>query len=218
MSTEKSFGSNSGLSNGGHVGVIPILDSGSECEDAHMRTAEAFMSGIKSAISASLQVQKKQNSFFCIFTAPKKDVSKCISRNLKTYFVSHQSQDANTSADAIAMANGVASNLAGPQHDGGAGLSAELVGEVNSVLAKLMSSLNTCDPSLIPLITNLQCSLKATVNTTTQPSMAMAVAPTAVAVKKDEALSEFSHNENPFFDNLDDKVYTTSKIPWKIRY
>lgn len=116
------------------------------------------------------------------------------------------------------MANGVTSNLVGPQHDGVAGLSAELVGEVNSVLAKLMSSLNTCDPSLIPLITNLQCSLKATVNTTTQPSTVTVAAPTAAVVKKDEALSEFSHNENPFFDNLDDKVYTTSKIPWKIRY
>ena len=38
------------------MGGIPILDSGSECEDAHIRTAEAFMSGIKSAITASMQV------------------------------------------------------------------------------------------------------------------------------------------------------------------
>ena len=44
-------------------------------------------------------------------------------------------------------------------------LSAELVGEVESVLGKLMSSLQHGDPSLIPLITNLQMSLKATVGT-----------------------------------------------------
>ena len=43
-------------SNGVHPGAGPILDSGSECEEAHIRTAEAFMSGIKSAISASMQV------------------------------------------------------------------------------------------------------------------------------------------------------------------
>ena len=40
-------------------------------------------------------------------------------------------------------------------------LSAELVGEVECVLGKLMSSLqHGDDPSLIPLITNLQMSLK----------------------------------------------------------
>jgi hypothetical protein len=97
---------------------------------------------------------------------------------------------------------------------GVAGLSAELVGEVNSVLSKLMTSLNTCDPSLIPLITNLQTSLKATVNS--KPENSVKKSPEKI-VKKDEALSEFSHNGNSFFDNLDDKVYTTSKIPWKIR-
>jgi hypothetical protein len=110
------------------------------------------------------------------------------------------------------------------QHDTGAGLSAELVGEVNSVLSKLMSSLNTCDPSLIPLITNLQTSLKATVNKpdsfgkkndgTTAPAAVAAAPP--VGLKKDEALSEFSHNENPFFDNIDEKVkkgpFTTNDV------
>ena len=81
-----------------------------------------------------------------------------------------------------------------------------------------MTSLNTCDPSLIPLITNLQTSLKATVNTKPEKFLENPVKKTPEkVVKKDEALSEFSHNENSFFDNLDDKVYTTSKIPWKIR-
>ena len=113
----------------------------------------------------------------------------------------------------IATTNG--SVLSG-QRDAGAGLSAELVGEVNSVLSKLMSSLNTCDPSLIPLITNLQTSLKATVNKpdglAKRPDMTAAPVTTATTVtaypaaKKDEALSEFSHNENPFFDNIDEKV------------
>jgi hypothetical protein len=42
------------------------------------------------------------------------------------------------------------------QRDPGGGLSAELVGEVNSVLSKLMTSLNACDPNLVPLITSLQ--------------------------------------------------------------
>ena len=79
-----------------------------------------------------------------------------------------------------------------------------------------MSSLNTCDPSLIPLITNLQTSLKATVNkpdgVAKRPDMTAAPVTTATTVtaypaaKKDEALSEFSHNENPFFDNIDEKV------------
>ena len=46
------------------------------------------------------------------------------------------------------------------------GLSKELVGEVDSVLSKLMSQLNQGDPSLIPLITNLQMSLKTAANNT----------------------------------------------------
>ena len=61
---------------------------------------------------------------------------------------------------------GVQTNLAGAA-GGGVGapgaqqaLSAELVGEVESVLGKLMSSLQHGDPSLIPLITSLQMSLK----------------------------------------------------------
>ena len=110
----------------------------------------------------------------------------------------------------IATTNGSA--MSG-QRDAGAGLSAELVGEVNSVLSKLMSSLNTCDPSLIPLITNLQTSLKATVNKpegvakrTDMTAAPVTAATAATAVKKDEALSEFSHNENPYFDNIDEKV------------
>lgn len=56
---DKRSNSGSSCSNGGHVGGVPVLDSGSEScgEEAHMRTAEAFMSGIKSAISASMQVR-----------------------------------------------------------------------------------------------------------------------------------------------------------------
>ena len=44
-----------------------------------------------------------------------------------------------------------------------AGLSAELVGEVDSVLSKLMQSINKNDPSLMPLIVTLQASLKGKV-------------------------------------------------------
>lgn len=112
------------------------------------------------------------------------------------------------------MTNGVGSSL-NPNHDPGAGLSAELVGEVNSVLSKLMTSLNASDPNLIPLITNLQTSLRATMHHKPDEHPRKQEAPPAPA--KEEALSEFSHNVNPFFENLDEKVYTTSKIPWKIR-
>ena len=112
------------------------------------------------------------------------------------------------------MTNGVGSSLI-PNHDPGAGLSAELVGEVNSVLSKLMTSLNASDPNLIPLITNLQTSLKATMHH--KPEVLARKPEATAAPAKDEALSEFSHNVNPFFENLDEKVYTTSKIPWKIR-
>jgi hypothetical protein len=58
-STPGNVGSDKSVSSnitGAHVVQALVLDSGSECEEAHIRTAEAFMSGIKSAISASLQV------------------------------------------------------------------------------------------------------------------------------------------------------------------
>ena len=51
------------------------------------------------------------------------------------------------------MSNG---STLGSNHDAVAGLSAELIGEVNSVLSKLMTSINSSDPSLIPLITSLR--------------------------------------------------------------
>ena len=51
-----------------------------------------------------------------------------------------------------------------------AGLSAELVGEVDSVLSKLMQSINKNDPSLMPLIVTLQASLKGKVFQTMQLS------------------------------------------------
>jgi len=55
VGSDKSVSSNI-VHSGAHVVQALVLDSGSECEEAHIRTAEAFMSGIKSAISASLQV------------------------------------------------------------------------------------------------------------------------------------------------------------------
>ena len=151
------------------------FDSGSEScgEEARIRTAEAFMSGIQSAISL--------------------DGGHC----------------------------------ATPQGHGG--LSAELVGEVDSVLSKLMQSVNRNDPSLIPLIVNLQASLKATVKpethhlkpgtglnlkTTTVDNKSIAEL-TTVEKKPDVALSEFSTND--YFPIEAGSENCASKIPWKIR-
>ncbi len=147
---------------------LQIVDSGSEScgEEARLRTAEAFMSGIQSAIQSD----------------------------------------------------------GGQSLAGADGLSAELVGEVNSVLGRLMQSINKNDPSLIPLIVTLQTSLKATVKPTTEVDSnireeeqererKLKQLQGAVATKTDVALSEFSTgNDDPFFP-LD----STSKIPWKIR-
>ena len=147
-------------SGGSRLGQPPNhLDSGSEScgEEARIRTAEAFMSGIQSSIQS--------------------DVG--------------QSQ--------------------------AAGLSAELVGEVNSVLGKLMNSINQNDPSLMPLIVTLQASLKAT---SAKPVDSNIISEAEMERKlrtqqspRDVALSEFSTgNEDPLMP-LD----SSSKIPWKIR-
>ena len=136
------------------------LDSGSEScgEEARLRTAEAFMSGIQSAIQSDAQ-----NLGVC----------------------------------------------------GAAGLSAELVGEVNSVLGKLMQSLNKNDPSLIPLIVTLQASLKA--NKQNIDSNKIEEHQHSNVQAKEVALSEFSTgNDDPFFP-FDGDPDNSSKIPWKIR-
>ena len=96
---------NSG-SRGSNTQQSAVINSGSESEcgeEARVRTAEAFMSGIQSAIQSEVD----------------------------------------------------------PGEEGG--LSAELVGEVDSVLSKLMQSINKNDPSLMPLIVTLQASLKGKV-------------------------------------------------------
>ena len=93
------------------------------------------------------------------------------------------------------------------------GLSAELVGEVDSVLGKLMSSLQQGDPSLIPLITSLQMSLKATVNNdgSKRPP------PQTSSSNNGPVVSELFGNEGAF-SNIEDEVQaSSSKIPWKIR-
>jgi hypothetical protein len=161
-------------SSNGHQSII---DSGSEScgEEARIRTAEAFMSGIQSAIHST-----------------------------------------NTStAD-------------GQPPQGATSLSEELVGEVDSVLSKLMQSINRNDPSLMPLIVNLQASLKATVkpvdsNRKTEAELDMekqakaTVAP--LPIKREVALSEFSTGSDDPFYTLDANgdLPSTSKIPWKIR-
>ena len=103
-----------------------VVDSGSEScgEETRMRTAEAFMSGIQSALQ---------------------DVS---------------SSDAPTAMTSNIHPAGAAAGAAALEQ---AGLSRELVSEVDVVLSKLKSSVNQGDPNLIPLITTLQASLKATV-------------------------------------------------------
>lgn len=93
------------------------------------------------------------------------------------------------------------------------GLSAELVGEVESVLGKLMSSLQQGDPSLIPLITSLQMSLKKTVNQE---------GPAATTKSENNSngpvVSELFGNEGAFSNiEADDVQASSSKIPWKIR-
>lgn len=131
------------------------MDSGSEScgEEARIRTAEAFMSGIQSAIQSD-----------------------------------------------------------GQSLSGAAGLSEELVGEVDSVLSKLMQSINKNDPSLMPLIVTLQTSLKATVKPMDSNKISEAETERKTS-KKDVALSEFSTGNDDSFLPLD----STSKIPWKIR-
>ena len=101
---------NSG-SRSGQLTQQSALNSGSESEcgeESRVRTAEAFMSGIQSAIQSEVDPGEA------------------------------------------------------------AGLSAELVGEVDSVLSKLMQSINKNDPSLMPLIVTLQASLKGKVFQTMQ--------------------------------------------------
>ena len=92
-------------------------------------------------------------------------------------------------------------------------LSAELVGEVDSVLSKLMQSINKSDPSLMPLIATLQASLKATVNHVDSNKV---TEEQQIHKKQDVALSEFSTGaDEPFFPFDGDG--SSSKIPWKIR-
>ena len=103
---------NSG-SRSGQLTQQSALNSGSESEcgeESRVRTAEAFMSGIQSAIQLEVDTGAGE----------------------------------------------------------AAGLSAELVGEVDSVLSKLMQSINKNDPSLMPLIVTLQASLKGKVFQTMQ--------------------------------------------------
>ena len=143
-----------------------VIDSGSEScgEEARIRTAEAFMSGIQSAIHS----------------------------------------EAGGSS-------------------GTTGLSEELVGEVDSVLSKLMQSINRNDPSLVPLIVTLQSSLKNTLkpidSNRREEEQAKPYMQTPLNPRKEVALSEFSTgNEDPFFSvEVSDDLNSTSKIPWKIR-
>ena len=158
-------------SNSNHVN-----DSGSEScgEEARIRTAEAFMSGIQSAIQHN-------------------------------------------------EAGGLGSGICGVTE---AGLSEELVGEVDSVLSKLMQSINRNDPSLVPLIVTLQSSLKATLKpmdsnrrVEEKHQLQQQLQQQPVAARQEVALSEFSTgNEDPFYSmDASDDLNSTSKIPWKIR-
>ena len=158
-------------SNSNHVN-----DSGSEScgEEARIRTAEAFMSGIQSAIQHN-------------------------------------------------EAGGLGSGICGVTE---AGLSEELVGEVDSVLSKLMQSINRNDPSLVPLIVTLQSSLKATLKpmdsnrrVEEKHHLQQQLQQQPVAARQEVALSEFSTgNEDPFYSmDASDDLNSTSKIPWKIR-
>ena len=158
------------------------INSGSESEcgeEARVRTAEAFMSGIQSAIQSEVDIGAGES---------------------------------------------------------GAGLSAELVGEVDSVLSKLMQSINKNDPSLMPLIITLQASLKGTISASSSSSKPIDSnkmeeaqeesqrskinqAKNQVNQTKDTvALSEFSTgNDDPFFPLDGTDPNSSSKIPWKIR-
>ena len=110
----------------GHNSHQSNLESESESscgEESRRRTAEAFMSGIQSAI------QEKENIV-------------------------------NSTCGTPNVQGGIHGAVGISNEAGSAGLSKELVGEVDSVLSKLMSQLKQGDPSLIPLITNLQTSLK----------------------------------------------------------
>ena len=158
-------------SNSNHVN-----DSGSEScgEEARIRTAEAFMSGIQSAIQHN-------------------------------------------------EAGGLGSGICGVTE---AGLSEELVGEVDSVLSKLMQSINRNDPSLVRLIVTLQSSLKATLKpmdsnrrVEEKHQLQQQLQQQPVAARQEVALSEFSTgNEDPFYSmDASDDLNSTSKIPWKIR-
>ena len=64
---------------------------------------------------------------------------------------------------AEAFMSGIQSAIQSEVPEAPDGLSAELVGEVDSVLSKLMQSINKNDPSLMPLIVTLQASLKGKV-------------------------------------------------------
>ena len=158
---------------GSSIGTNHVNDSGSEScgEEARIRTAEAFMSGIQSAI----QHNEAGGSMIC-----------------------------------------------GTE----AGLSEELVGEVDSVLSKLMQSINRNDPSLVPLIVTLQSSLKATLKpmdsnrrVEEKHQLQQQLQQQPVAARQEVALSEFSTgNEDPFYSmDASDDLNSTSKIPWKIR-
>ena len=124
----------------------------------------------------------------------------------------------------------------------GAGLSKELVGEVDSVLSKLMSQLKQGDPSLIPLITNLQMSLKTAANNTDtiisgnknkvnpvdknkQVSEQIQACNNDQPKKQSPLVSELFGNESAYLSNMGsdasggggEQPLGGSKIPWKIR-
>ena len=173
-------------------------ESESSCgEESRLRTAEAFMSGIQSAI------QEKENNSTRV-----------------------------TPKDLVANASSTA----------GSGLSKELVGEVDSVLSKLMSQLQQGDPSLIPLITNLQTSLKTAANNPSaldssnrtknyqpdksrQPCEQLTNSCNIPAKKQSPVVSELFGNESTYLSNIGtdsgggggEQAVGGSKIPWKIR-
>ena len=175
-------------------------ESESSCgEESRLRTAEAFMSGIQTAI------QEKENSVNSTRVTPK---------------------DLTVTAAS----------------ESGAGLSKELVGEVDSVLSKLMSQLKQGDPSLIPLITNLQTSLKtAAINPSVidgsnksknsqpdknkQPPGQLQNSLNNHNKKQSPVVSELFGNECAYLSNMGtdpgggggEPPVGGSKIPWKIR-
>ncbi len=162
---------------GGTQSITNVIDSGSEScgEEARIKTAEAFMSGIQSAIHSS----------------------------------------AGNSVDGHGSSQGAV------------GLSAELVGEVDSVLSRLMQSVQRNDPNLIPLIVNLQASLKATAKPIDSNRQAEAQQEQREKQERetqerrqqqtDVPLSEFSTCNDETYFPMGSDVQATSKIPWKIR-